>query len=160
MKSSKLTEIKDHAGIRIPAPILAIVHIIMAILLGWLIPLPIPTPIFVSWIGLGLAVLGFILGVLAIIEFRHVRTPSDPKKPATNFVTSGIYRYTRNPIYLGFVFMLIGLPLNMGIYWGFILVWPLVTFMNNMVIKHEEAYLEKKFKNQYTEYASHVRRWL
>jgi protein-S-isoprenylcysteine O-methyltransferase Ste14 len=160
MKSSKTTEIKDHAGIRIPAPILAIVHIIMAILLGLLVPLPIPAPISIKWLGLGLAALGFVLGILAVIEFRRARTASNPKKPAQNFVTTGIYRYTRNPIYLGFVLMLIGLPLNMGIYWGFILVWSLVTFMNNMVIKHEEAYLEKKFKDQYIEYASHVRRWL
>jgi protein-S-isoprenylcysteine O-methyltransferase Ste14 len=161
MKSSKTTESNaTNAGIRIPAPTLAIIHIIMAILLGLLAPLPIPAPASIRWIGLGLAALGFVLGLLALIEFRRARTTSDPKKPVQNFVTSGIYRFTRNPIYLGFVLMLIGLPLNMGIYWGFILVWPLVTFMNNMVIKHEEAYLEKKFKEQYTEYALHVRRWL
>ena len=160
MKSSKPTESKDNAGIRIPAPILTIIHIIMAILLGWLAPLPIPAPMFVKWIGLGFAALGFGLGLLALVEFRRVRAAADPKKPATNLVTSGIYRYTRNPIYLGFVLMLIGLPLNMGIYWGFILVWSLITFMNNMIIKHEEAYLEKKFKEQYTDYKSHVKRWL
>jgi protein-S-isoprenylcysteine O-methyltransferase Ste14 len=160
MKSRNMTESKDHAGIRIPAPILAIVHITMAILLGWLAPLPIPAPMFVKWLGLGLAALGFVLGVLALIEFRRARAATDPKKPATNFVTSGIYRYTRNPIYLGFVLMLIGLPLNMGIYWGLVLIWPLVTFTNNMVIKHEEAYLERKFKEQYTGYKSRVRRWL
>ena len=155
-----MTEAKDHTGIRIPAPILALTHITMAILLGWLAPLPIPAPTSVRWLGLGLAALGFVLGVLALIEFRCTRTTSDPKKPVQNFVTSGIYRYTRNPIYLGFVLMLIGLPLNMGIYWGFLLVLPLVTFMNNMVIKHEEVYLEQKFKGQFTDYKSRVRRWL
>jgi protein-S-isoprenylcysteine O-methyltransferase Ste14 len=160
MKKSKMTESKDNAGIRIPAPILTMIHITMAILLGWLAPLPIPAPAFIRWIGLGFAALGFVLGVLALIEFRRVRAASDPKKPATTFVVSGIYRYTRNPIYLGFVLMLIGLPLNMGIYWGFLLVWPLITFINNMVIKHEEAYLEKKFKEQYAVYKSHVKRWL
>jgi len=55
---------------------------------------------------------------------------------------------------------LIGLPLNMGNYWGIVLVWPLITLTNNMVIKHEEAYLEKKFKEQYAGYRSRVRRWL
>jgi protein-S-isoprenylcysteine O-methyltransferase Ste14 len=54
----------------------------------------------------------------------------------------------------------IGLPLNMGTYWGIILVWPLVTFMNNMAIKHEETYLEKKFGEAYKSYKSRVRRWL
>jgi protein-S-isoprenylcysteine O-methyltransferase Ste14 len=160
MKSRKMTEPTTPAGIRIPAPILAMIHITMAILLGWLAPLPIPAPVFVRWLGLGLAALGFILGVLALIEFRRARTTSDPKKPVQSFVTSGIYRHTRNPIYLGFVLMLIGIPLNLGVYWGFVLVWPLVIFTNNMVIKDEESHLEKKFKEQFTSYKSRVRRWL
>jgi protein-S-isoprenylcysteine O-methyltransferase Ste14 len=160
MKSKKVVESKANAGIRIPAPILTLIHITMAILLGSLVPLPIPASAFVRWIGLILAALGFVLGVLALIEFRRARTTSDPKKPTQNFVTSGIYRYSRNPIYLGFVLILAGLPLNMGNYWGFVLAWSLVAFINNMVIKYEEAYLEKKFKEQYTDYQSHVRRWL
>ena len=160
MKSNKVTESKANAGIRIPAPILTIIHVTMAILLGWLAPLPIPAPMFIRGLGFGLAAFGFVLGVLALIEFRRARTTSDPKKPAQKIVTSGVYRYTRNPIYLGFVLILIGLPLNMGNYWGFVLAWPLITFINNMVIKYEEAYLEKKFKEQYTDYKSRVRRWV
>lgn len=155
-----MTKSKDHAGIRIPAPTLTMIHITMAILLGWLAPLPIPAPMFVQWLGLGFAALGFILGVLALIEFRHVRAALDPKKPTKGLVISGVYRYTRNPIYLGFVFMLIGLPLSMGTYWGVILVWPLVTFTNNLIIKHEETYLKQEFKDQYLDYSSRVRRWL
>jgi protein-S-isoprenylcysteine O-methyltransferase Ste14 len=151
---------KKPAGIRVPAPTLTIIHITMAILLGWLIPLPIPVPIFVQWLGLGFAALGFILGVLALVEFRRVRAAYDPKKTAKSLITSGIYRYTRNPVYLGFVFILIGLPITMGTYWGVILVWSLITFTNNMIIKHEETYLQQEFKNQYLEYSSHVRRWL
>lgn len=160
MKPRKETESKVNAGIRIPAPILTLIHVTMAILLGWFVPLPIPAPMFIRGLGFGLAAFGFVLGVLALREFRRVRTTSDPKKPVRKFVTSGVYRYTRNPIYLGFVLILIGLPLNMGIYWGFVLAWPLITFINNMVIKYEEAYLEGKFKEQYTDYKLRVRRWL
>jgi protein-S-isoprenylcysteine O-methyltransferase Ste14 len=155
-----MTKSTDQARVKIPAPILAMIHITMAVLLGWLVPLPIPAPPFVQWLGLGLAALGFILGVLALIEFRRVRPARDLKKNAQGLVTSGVYRYTRNPIYLGFVLMLIGLPLNMGIYWGVILVWPFVTFTNNMIIKHEEDHLRKEFKDQFVDYCSHVRRWL
>ena len=155
-----MTKSPKSAGLRIPAPTLTIIHVIMAILLGWRLQLPIPAPRFVGWIGLGLAALGFVLGVLAMIEFRRARASSNPKKPNKVLVTSGVYRFTRNPIYLGFVFILIGLPLTMGNYWGIILVLPLVTFMKNMVIQHEEAYLEKEFKDQFAEYCSRVRRWL
>jgi len=155
-----MTETKEQTGIKIPAPTLTIIHVTLAILLGWMVPLPISAPILVRWVGWGLSALGFILGVLALIEFRRHRAATDPKRPSQSFVTSGIYRYTRNPIYLGFVFILIGLPLNMGNYWGIILTWPLVTFMKNMVIKREESQMEKKFKEQYTAYRSRVRRWL
>lgn len=155
-----MAESKERAGIKIPAPILTIILVTLAILLGWRAPLPFPAPTFVRLIGFGLAMLGFILGVLALIEFRRHRAATDPKKPVKTFVSSGIYRYTRNPIYLGFVFILIGLPLNMGNYWGFILAWPLITLMTNMVIKHEETQMEKKFKEQYADYRSRVRRWL
>ena len=151
---------KDRENIRVSAPILTIIHVTMAIVLGRLMPLPIPAPVFVQWFGLGFAALGFVLGVLALIEFRRIRATADSKKPNIGFVTSGIYHYTRNPIYLGFVFILIGFSLSMGTYWGIILAWPLVTFMNNLVIKHEENYLEKRFKKQYIDYQSHVRRWL
>ena len=155
-----MTKSKDRAGIRIPAPTLTIIHIILAILLGRLAPLPILVPMSVQWFGLGFAALGFILGVLALVEFKRARAALDPKKPTKYLVTSGVYRYTRNPIYLGFVFMLIGLPLSMGTYWGLILVWPLVTLTNNLIIKHEEARLEEEFNGQYTDYSSRVRRWL
>lgn len=146
--------------IRIPAPILTILHIILVLLLRRLAPLPIPMPVLVPWLGLGFAGLGFILGLLALTEFRRARAASGLKKPTVGFVSTGIYRYTRNPIYLGFVFMLIGLALSFGTYWGIILAWPLVVLMNNLVIKPEEVHLEKRYKDQYIDYKAKVRRWL
>jgi protein-S-isoprenylcysteine O-methyltransferase Ste14 len=152
-----MTKSKKRANIKISAPTLAIIHITMAILLGWLAPLPIPAPPGVQWLGLGLAAIGFILGVLSLIEFRRSRAS---KKPGKVLITTGIYNYTRNPVYLGFLLMLIGIPLDLGIYWGFILVWPFITMTNNMIIKHEETYLQQEFKDQYLEYSSRVKRWL
>ncbi|HNB54533.1 MAG TPA: isoprenylcysteine carboxylmethyltransferase family protein [Anaerolineales bacterium] len=136
----------------LPAPILAIVHIGMALVLGNLLPLPIPAPGFVLWLGLGLTALGFGLGVLAMIAFRRAR--------AGGLITTGVYQVTRNPVYLGFVIMLVGFPLSVGSYWGIPLVWPLVVLMNNLVIKPEEAHLESKFKKQFTDYQAKVRRWM
>ncbi|HET7142447.1 MAG TPA: isoprenylcysteine carboxylmethyltransferase family protein [Anaerolineales bacterium] len=155
-----MTKPKAHAGFRIPAPTLTLIHITIAILLGRFAPLPIPAPAFVQMLGLGFAAFGFVLGILALFEFRRVRTAPTSKKPTIRLVTSGIYRYTRNPIYLGFVLMLVGLPLSMGTYWGVILIWPLVTVTNNLIINHEETYLKKEFTDQYVDYSSRVRRWL
>jgi protein-S-isoprenylcysteine O-methyltransferase Ste14 len=75
-------------------------------------------------------------------------------------VTSGIYRFTRNPIYLGFLLAVIGLPLNSGFYWGIIVAPFYILLMNRLVIQHEEAYLTRKFGKAYTDYTSQVRRWL
>ena len=84
----------------------------------------------------------------------------DPYHPVSSIVTSGIYGFSRNPIYLGFLLMVIGIPLIGGIYWGMILAPIFILLCNRLVIEHEEAYLGKKFGTTYTDYQSRVRRWL
>ena len=141
-------------------PIVAVIYIAIAYLLGWFFRIPYGVPNGLQMIGFSLTVIGFLLGVGAFIEFRKARTTLDPHGSAKQLVRSGIYRYTRNPIYLGFLLMVIGLPLNAGSYWG-VLIAPLyIASMNKLVIEHEEAYLEKKFGAIYTSYKSRVRRWL
>lgn len=144
----------------ISAPMLTTLHLIAVILLrGWL-PLPFPFPAFVYWVGLILAALGFVLGLLALLEIRRSRSGPAMKARTTGLVVTGIYRYTRNPVYLGFVSMLMGLGLSMGTYWGIFLGWSLIAMLNNLVIKPEEGHLEKRFGTQFVQYKSKVRRWL
>jgi len=141
-------------------PIVALMFIVIAYVLGRLFPFPMPAPAVVRYVGLFLTFLGFLLGIGAFLEFRRARTTVDPHGSATQVVTSGIYRFTRNPIYLGFLLMVIGLPLNSGFYWGIVMAPFFILFMNRLVIEHEEAYLEKKFGKAYTSYKSQVRRWI
>jgi protein-S-isoprenylcysteine O-methyltransferase Ste14 len=110
--------------------------------------------------GLGLAFVGFLFGVAALLAFRKARTTLDPHGRVAAIVTAGVYRFTRNPIYLGFACMLIGIPLNLGSYWGVVLTPVFILSMNRLVIEREEAYLEKKFGDVYTGYKSRVRRWV
>lgn len=145
---------------KIHPPIVALLFIALAIVLGRFAAIPVSAPVFVRNIGFGLTFIGFLCGVGAFIEFRRLRTTLDPHGPASALVTKGIYRLTRNPIYLGFLLMVIGFPLNYGNYWGILISPVFVMTMNRMVIEKEEAYLEKKFKEQYTGYRSRVRRWL
>ena len=141
-------------------PIVALIYIIVAILLGMFVQIPFAVPGIVRNIGLALTFIGFLLGVGAFIEFRKANTTLDPHGSVKSLVVSGVYGFTRNPIYLGFLLMVTGLPLNSGIYWG-ILIAPFYTVtMSRLVIEREEAYLEKKFKEQYAGYRSRVRRWL
>jgi protein-S-isoprenylcysteine O-methyltransferase Ste14 len=155
-----MTENKDHANVRIAPPVLALLHIIAAYLLAWFLPLPFIVPSIVKYIGFALVVIGFLLGLGAVLAFRRARTTLDPYHPVSSIVTSGVYGFSRNPIYLGFVLMVIGIPLSSGTYWGIILAPIFIMLCNRLVIEHEEAYLAKKFGTTYTDYTSRVRRWL
>ena len=158
-----MTELsQDHPNINknIHPPVLTLIHLVVAYVAKWAIPIPVTLPDLVRTAGFALVVLGFLLGVAAFAEFRKAHTTLDPHGSTTKLVTSGIYRFTRNPIYLGFVLMLAGFPLFSGTVWGAILVPVLILNMNSLVIQHEEAYLQKKFGDEYTRYKSRVRRWL
>ena len=141
-------------------PVVALMFIVIAYFLGRFVPLSFSTPSVLRYLGLALTFAGFLLGIGALIEFRKARTTLDPHGSAKQLVTSGIYRFTRNPIYLGFLLMVIGLPLNSGLYWGIILAPFYIFMMDRLIIQHEEVYLERKFGNAYTGYTSRVRRWL
>jgi protein-S-isoprenylcysteine O-methyltransferase Ste14 len=141
-------------------PVVTLLFIVIAYFLGRFVPLPVAAPVGLRYLGLALTGLGFLLGIGAFLEFRKSRTTLDPHGSSKQVVTSGIYRFTRNPIYLGFLLMVIGLPLNSGLYWGIVVAPFYILLMNHLVIKHEEAYLEKKFGKAYTGYTSRVRRWL
>lgn len=153
---------KDHASTNknVHPPIVALIFIGIGFLLGFVIPFPFAAPALLQNIGLALTFIGILCGVGAFIEFRKARTTLDPHGSVSQIVTTGIYRFTRNPIYLGFLLMVIGLPLNSGYYWGILIAPFYAVTMNRLVIEREEAYLEKKFKEQYTGYRSRVRRWL
>ena len=155
-----MTNHKDHADVKIHPPILTLILLVIAYSAKRLIFIPFVVPNILRLIGFSLVVIGFLLGVAAFLAFRKARTTLDPHGSVSAMVSGGIYRFTRNPIYLGFLLMLIGLPLNSGNYWGIVLAPFFVMSMNSLVIEKEEAYLEKKFGDEYTSYKSRVRRWL
>src|SRR5215211_171329 len=114
---------QDHPMIHknVHPPVVALLYIAVAYLLGWFIRIPYEVPALLKNIGFALVVGGFLLGVAAFNEFRKARTTLDPHGSVNQLVNSGVYRFTRNPIYLGFLMMLIGLPLNSGLYWEILL---------------------------------------
>lgn len=141
-------------------PVVTLAFLLIAYALGRFVPIPFAVPAMLRYIGLAFAFVGFLLGIGAFIEFMKARTTLDPHGVAKQLVTSGIYRFTRNPIYLGFLLVIVGLPLYFGLYWGILLAPFYVFLMNRLIIQHEEAYLERKFGKTYMDYTSQVRRWL
>ena len=158
-----MTELsQDHPSINknIHPPVLTLIHLAIAYVAKWAIPIPLVLPDAVRTLGYTLVVIGFLLGVAAFVEFYKAHTTLNPHGSVRKLVTSGIYRFTRNPIYLGFALMLAGFPLFSGTVWGALLVPVLIVNLNNLVIQREEAYLEKKFGDEYARFKSRVRRWL
>ncbi|MBE0682226.1 MAG: isoprenylcysteine carboxylmethyltransferase family protein [Anaerolineales bacterium] len=141
-------------------PFVALFYIALAMILQRFVPISFYVSPAGRYIGLGMTFLGFILGVGAYLEFRKARTTLDPHGSVKSLVTGGVYRLTRNPIYLGFFLMVVGFPLNYGSWWGIVAAPVFATTLSRLVIEKEEAYLEKKFKEQYTGYRSRVRRWI
>lgn len=112
-------------------------------LLGWLA------------VGIGLALFGWTLWTFA----RH-RTTVNPYRGASALCTTGPFRFSRNPIYLGDRFLLVGVSLLLGTLWPLVfapLIWITLRFG---VIRHEEVHLEATFGDAYRDYKARVRRWI
>lgn len=155
-----MSEHKDHADVKIHPPILTLIFLMIAYLAKRFVPLPFDTPTWLQPLGIFFILSGCFLALAAIREFIKAKTTINPHGSVSNIISSGIFGLTRNPIYLGFVSILIGVPLYFNTYWGIILAPVLIMCFNYFVIQHEEAYLEKKFGEQYASYKSRVRRWL
>ncbi|MCG2589873.1 methyltransferase family protein [Rhodohalobacter sulfatireducens] len=115
-----------------------------------------------KWLGISLFSVGVFIGLLGVYEFWKQRTTVDPHKPekASSFVDTGIYRFSRNPMYLGLLVVLIGIlfyfanPVNILPVIGFVL------YMNRFQIIPEERVMANKFGEDFFEYKQSVRRWL
>ncbi len=153
-------QVSDHPDVKIHPPILMLFHLGAAFLTNWLIPLPLMAPQTLKTFGLALGFIGFLLGAAAAVEFGRARTTLNPHGSVSKLVTTGVYRFTRNPIYLGFILMTIGVPLALNNFWGIPFAPLLLWSLNALVVRYEEAYLEKKFGDEYAGYRSRVRRWV
>jgi protein-S-isoprenylcysteine O-methyltransferase Ste14 len=150
----------DHPNINknIHPPVVALISMSLAIVMEWIVPIAFPS--YWKIVGLALVAVGLLLAFSAVNEFRKAQTTLDPHGSPKALVSNGIYRFTRNPIYLGFFLIIIGFPLYFESVWGVIAAPLFAMTLRRLVIEKEEAYLEKKFGEAYTGYKSRVRRWL
>jgi len=110
--------------------------------------------------GAASALLGILLVAAAGNLFR--RTGQDPKpwKSTPQIIANGVYRFTRNPMYVGMGLIQAGLGIGFGNGWIIALLPPVLGVIYAIAIRHEEAYLERKFGESYVAYKHSVRRWL
>ena len=116
-----------------------------------------------SWIiAVSLACLGLVIGLAGVLAFRSARTTVDPRFPdkASAIVTVGVYRWTRNPMYLGLVCILSGWGVFLGNFLSLACLPAFVLYMNRFQIGPEERAMDSIFGSEYSAYKSSVRRWI
>jgi protein-S-isoprenylcysteine O-methyltransferase Ste14 len=111
-------------------------------------------------LGASCLVAGLALDIWAIATFRRAGTTPHPAGPTTALAVGGPYRFTRNPMYLGLVFLLAALALLANSLWPLILLPVVIVNVRRAVIDREERYLTAKFGEEYLRYKARVRRWL
>lgn len=113
------------------------------------------------WLLGAFVTLGAILLFLCSLrEFRAAGTSVRGSERTTAIVRTGPYRFSRNPIYLSFILLMLGLSIWSNNLWLLVTLVPAVGFIAVVVIPKEERFLEHNFQDQYTSYKATVRRWL
>jgi len=124
-------------------------------------PLPIPSPAGGA-VAAGLVVAGGLVAAAGVIAFRRNRTTVNPFTPeaSSSLVATGIYRFSRNPMYLGFLLALLGWGAFLANWAAALLLPAFVVYMNRFQIGPEERALARRFGRHFTDYSAAVRRWV
>jgi protein-S-isoprenylcysteine O-methyltransferase Ste14 len=152
----------SHPGVHYPPPLLYVAGVVA----GWLANRARPLPItgHPSAIRTTLAI-AFGLGWLALFfpawsGFLRKHTTLIPNRPASALVTTGIYRFTRNPMYVSLVLLYVAVTLVLDSWWPIAFLPLVVLAVDRLVIRREERYLAQAFPDEYPAYCARVRRWV
>lgn len=147
---------------KVPPP----VYLVLAGALMWLVSrshydlsvsLPFALELFILCI-----LAGALIAIVAVLQFRKAHTTIDPLHPAkaSALVSQGIFRFSRNPMYLGMAFLLLGLAIRLESAFALMVVPLFILVITYVQIKPEEVALTSLFGTTYTEYCRRVRRWM
>jgi protein-S-isoprenylcysteine O-methyltransferase Ste14 len=152
--------VADRAGIVAPPPVITLAVLGVGLLLEWHWPTRFPSGPLAVAAGTAVLACGVAGMIAAILALWRAKTPVNPYQATTAIVTDGVFRYSRNPIYVSLMLLYVGLSLALNSGWALALTPVLVWIMHAGVITREEEYLERKFGNDYLRYKQQVRRWL
>jgi len=112
------------------------------------------------WLGLVFIIPGILILLHSGLSFIRAKTGLLPFSDATSLVTNGLYRYTRNPMYLGMVLFLLGVALFLGSLSALAPVAIYTWIIDRQFIRNEELFLQEIFGEEYLAYMRRVRRWI
>ncbi len=148
--------------LKIPPAILMVIFGVVMWLMDWLLPMFKQDWLWHDWAARSVFLLGIFFIVSGIVSFKKARTTVDPTHPekASSVVTTGIYRLTRNPMYLGFLLMLLAFVFKLANPITLTMLPLFVWYMNHFQIMPEEQALMELFGVEYKKYLAQVRRWV
>lgn len=153
---------KDQKGpdVKFPPPLV----FVTGLALGWLVQRMLPVDVAYSGLlygtGVVLVLAGLTLVAASALQFRRVRTHIEPWKPTSAIVSSGVFAWSRNPIYVAFCLVALGLGCVAHNVWMMLSFMPSAAVVYLIAIRKEELYLAEKFGAEYLAYKERVRRWL
>ena len=154
----------DRAAVHFPPPLVFLASLAIGYAIDrWLWPLAM-APVLASWLLIGLGALLLVAGlamiVMSFVLFKKTGQEPEPWTTTPEIITAGIYRYSRNPMYVGMTLIQLGIGLTMGILWIIALAPVSLGIVYLIAVRHEEAYLLEKFGPPFETYMRSVRRWL
>lgn len=158
-----MNQSRDTAGVIAPPPLLALAAIVLGLLLDWIAPAYLLS-VMLAWstrilLGMELLAAGGALVIAAGNALRAAHTNIEPWKPSTSIVTTGIFAWVRNPMYVGGLAILLGLAFLLASDWMVVMTVVAGVILHFGVVKREERYLEAKFGDVYRRYRDAVPRY-
>lgn len=141
-------------------PTYMLIAMIAMIVFNFLFPVAIVIPSPWNLLGMIPIALGVYISVAAEKSFRDAKTTVTPFAESSMLVTNGMYRISRNPMYLGFILILIGVAIMMRSLTPFAVIPAFLVLIGKRFVTIEEQMLAEKFGAQYTAYTKKTRRWL
>ncbi len=139
-------------------------YLLVAIILVLLLHFTFPVATFVqdplNLIGLFPLLIGVALNIIADRDFKRYQTTVKPYEESATLLTEGVYRYSRHPMYLGFVLILLGISLLLGSISPYVVVLMFAILMDIVFIRVEEEMLSETFQKEWRQYKSKVRKWI
>lgn len=157
---SELTPEKDRPGVPIAPPLLFVLPLLAALALEWLVGTSFVHGTLRWTLGALIFIAGIVLNIGGFVTQRRAGTDPIPFNPSTRIVAHGLYRFTRNPMYVGFALATLGLAILAESVWALLAVPIGLVLITRIVIAREERYLERKFGEEYLNYKRRVRRWI
>jgi protein-S-isoprenylcysteine O-methyltransferase Ste14 len=150
----------DRAEVKILPPIVLVAALGLQAFFAFLFPMRlVPNAIAIA-AGATVIAASVALVLLAVREIKRAETAFDSRKPTTTIVTTGVYRFTRNPVYFSMMLLVVGVGLMLNCPLALLLAIPTGSVLCLTAIRPEERYLEGKFEHEYRAYRDAVPRWL